>query len=248
MAGRHRKPTPFPHLLVSTIVGVLLAGTVTVFTIDVVHSPTPLALPTPATPEPTFNYPPPQPPVIPIPPPPEPTTSPPPEPTPPPPPPPEPPAPSPPKPPPPPQPPQPPQPDEEPVPPPPKPKPEPKPEPEPEPLVELDLGPIEVELLPHDECSGLGVDNHVEEACNQILSAVPGVEVVGGRAARPNNPTSCHPRGLALDLMTYSNKSLGDRLAEYVRANKSSLGATTLLWQVRDHYDHVHVSFEPCYR
>lgn len=122
---------------------------------------------------------------------------------------------------------------------------EPSPEPKPE-------KPADVAPEPPDQpqssprCSGLKVNVPVVVACNLIMAAVPGVTVVGGRAARPNNPTSCHPKGLALDLMVYGNKALGDRLAAFVRANKPLLGATTVLWQVADHYDHVHVSFAPC--
>jgi hypothetical protein len=96
------------------------------------------------------------------------------------------------------------------------------------------------------KCSGLGVAANVRRACNVIVAAVPGIPAIGGRAARPGNPTSCHPKGLALDLMTDS-RALGDRIAAFVRANKDLLGATTILWEVPDHYDHVHVSFKNCY-
>lgn len=95
-------------------------------------------------------------------------------------------------------------------------------------------------------CEGLGVAASVKVACNLIIAAVPGITVIGGRAARPNNPSSCHPRGLALDFMTYRDKALGDRIVAFVRANKTLLGVTTILWQVPAHHDHVHLSFSPC--
>jgi hypothetical protein len=47
--------------------------------------------------------------------------------------------------------------------------------------------------------------------------------------------------------MVYNNKALGDRIFDYVKKNQVELGATpVILWQVADHYDHVHVSFVPC--
>lgn len=82
--------------------------------------------------------------------------------------------------------------------------------------------------------------------CNLVMAAVPEIPYVGGRATRPANPTSCHPKGLGLDFMVYEDRALGDRVAQYVRDNADTLGATTILWQVDDHYDHIHVSFEPC--
>lgn len=124
-------------------------------------------------------------------------------------------------------------------------RPEPSPEPKPEKPADVAPEPLD-QPQSSPRCDGLKVEATVQVACNLIMAAVPGVTVVGGRAARPGNPTSCHPKGLALDLMIYKDKALGDRLAAFVRANKSLLGATTVLWQVADHYDHVHVSFAPC--
>lgn len=96
------------------------------------------------------------------------------------------------------------------------------------------------------KCHNVGVKPQVVKACDQITAAVPGITAIGGRAARPHNPTSCHPSGLALDLMVYGNTALGDRIYAYARAHKAELGVTTLLWQVPDHYDHVHASVTPC--
>jgi hypothetical protein len=96
------------------------------------------------------------------------------------------------------------------------------------------------------KCSGLGVLPQAVKACEQITAAVPGITVIYGRGSRAGNPTSCHPLGLALDLMVYRDKALGDRVAAYVRAHKAELGVTTILWQVKDHFDHVHASLLPC--
>lgn len=109
------------------------------------------------------------------------------------------------------------------------------------------LPPVKVPLTPL--CNGLNVLPQVSKGCNDILGnvagALTGVSAVGGRGSRPDNPTSCHPKGLAVDLMVRSRLT-GDLIAAYARLNKSRLGITTILWQVPDHYDHVHLSFAPC--
>lgn len=122
--------------------------------------------------------------------------------------------------------------------------------PKPKPPVAIDppiLPPVKVPLTPL--CNGLNVLPQVSKGCNDILGnvvgALTGVTAVGGRGARPDNPTSCHPKGLAVDLMVRSRLT-GDLIAAYARLNKSRLGITTILWQVPDHYDHVHLSFAPC--
>jgi hypothetical protein len=108
--------------------------------------------------------------------------------------------------------------------------------------------PIAQQTSDNGLCRGLGVEDQVVRACNMIVDNVSGIDVIGGYGLRPSNPTSCHPQGLALDLMTYDDMDLGDRIYSYILNNKESLGATTVLWRVAAHYDHVHVSFDPCYR
>lgn len=109
------------------------------------------------------------------------------------------------------------------------------------------LPPVKVPLQPL--CNGLNVLPQVSRGCNDILGNVvgvlTGVSAVGGRGARPDNPTSCHPQGLALDLIV-RNKLTGNLIVAYVKLNKTRLGITTILWQVPDHFDHVHLSFAPC--
>jgi len=145
------------------------------------------------------------------------------------------------------------------------PTPEPEPEPAPEsteapkpPLERKVARPLapEVPTIPEApaasaKCRGLRVADQVQRACDLIVAAVPGIGAIGGRAARPNNPTSCHPKGLALDFMVNgsgrNDKALGDRIYAFIQANRDLLGVTTLLWRTADHYDHIHASFAPCH-
>lgn len=99
----------------------------------------------------------------------------------------------------------------------------------------------------NSKCGTMGLQPKPRAACNQILAAFPQIKSVLGVGARAGNPTSCHPRGLAIDFIVGNDKALGDRLYAYVIARRSALGATpVVLWQVPNHYDHVHVSFDPC--
>lgn len=86
-----------------------------------------------------------------------------------------------------------------------------------------------------------GVAVHVARA-GQHLREKFGVDDVGGVADRPNNPTSDHPRGYALDFMV--DRSTGDALAAYAEEHSEVLGIKYILWETEDHYDHVHISFE----
>lgn len=87
-----------------------------------------------------------------------------------------------------------------------------------------------------------GVKPHVAQAGYHLM-AVFGLSEsdVGGVASRPGNPTSDHPKGLALDFMV--DDSTGDALAAYSDEHSAELGINYILWQVPDHYDHVHISF-----
>jgi hypothetical protein len=97
------------------------------------------------------------------------------------------------------------------------------------------------------KCGSIGLLPTPKAACNQILAAFPEIKSVLGVGGRAGNPNSCHPKGLAIDFIVGTSKALGDRLYAYVIARRSALGATpVVLWQVPDHFDHVHVSFSPC--
>lgn len=86
-----------------------------------------------------------------------------------------------------------------------------------------------------------GVEPHVAEAGHHLQEKF-GVDDVGGVAERPDNPTSDHPSGLALDFMV--DRSTGDALAGYAEEHSEDLGIKYILWQTEDHYDHVHISFD----
>jgi len=125
------------------------------------------------------------------------------------------------------------------------PTPTPKPKPKPKPST---VKPAPVEVAPvavtsSAKCKGIGVLPNVVAACNQIVAAFPELGTIGGRAARAN--ASCHPSGQALDLMVTSN-ALGDRISAYAKAHKAELGIALILWEVPNHFDHVHLSFAPC--
>lgn len=87
-----------------------------------------------------------------------------------------------------------------------------------------------------------GVRPHVAQAGYHLIEVFGLSEsAVGGVASRPSNPSSDHPRGLALDF-TVGNET-GDALAAYAEQNADALGINYILWQVPAHYDHVHISF-----
>jgi hypothetical protein len=87
-----------------------------------------------------------------------------------------------------------------------------------------------------------GVASHVAIVGN-FLQARFNVKTVGGRQSRPNNPTSDHPKGLALDFIITGAQA--DALNKCALANKEAWNITYTLWQVPAHYDHVHISFQP---
>lgn len=109
-----------------------------------------------------------------------------------------------------------------------------------------------------------GVKSHVKEAAYEIGEKfdVATIYGVGGRT----NPTSDHPKGLALDFMVYGDRAKGDAIAEYAVANAGRLGITYVIWWQRiyttsgsdahkwrqmedrgsitqNHKDHPHISF-----
>lgn len=101
------------------------------------------------------------------------------------------------------------------------------------------------------------VKPHVAAAAEEIGRQF-GIKNVGGYRRFGSVPNSDHPKGLALDFMTFS-KTTHDAIATYAIANASRLGvtyvitfgkiwtATTGEWKTytgpSPHIDHVHVSF-----
>lgn len=84
-----------------------------------------------------------------------------------------------------------------------------------------------------------------------IQSRFPWATNIGG--VRADN-LKWHPQGLALDVMTdpgHGNNdpaspeglAKGNALYAWLTANKQALGIDYLLWQEKDHYNHIHVNF-----
>ena len=102
-----------------------------------------------------------------------------------------------------------------------------------------------------------GVQPQVAEV-GCTLRAEFGIQTIYGyRAGDPGD----HGKGLALDVMVYSDTALGDQVAEYVLANQAEFGVSYVIWQQRinfgdgwqymedrgsptaNHMDHPHISF-----
>ncbi|MFC4943969.1 hypothetical protein [Pseudonocardia sp. GCM10023141] len=109
------------------------------------------------------------------------------------------------------------------------------------------------------DLSGLGPVKPWARSAARFLSCLfdhPTLLGVGGRGG-----VSDHPLGLAVDFMT--GRERGDRIAACALANRRELGISYVIWRQRinfgdgwqamedrgsiteNHYDHVHVSFEP---
>lgn len=103
-----------------------------------------------------------------------------------------------------------------------------------------------------------GVKPHVAKA-GHYLQRRFGVRSVGGVGQRAN--ASDHPKGLALDFMTYSDLAKGDALVNYLTPRAGHFGVKYIIWKQRinsgsgwrgmadrgsvtaNHFDHPHVSF-----
>ncbi len=106
-------------------------------------------------------------------------------------------------------------------------------------------GPNGTAALTGDPCptEGFGgVKPHVAQAGWHLVIVFGLSESqVGGVASRPGNPGSDHPRGYALDFMV--DNSTGDAIEAYAEEHSEELGIKYILWEVANHYDHVHISF-----
>lgn len=65
-----------------------------------------------------------------------------------------------------------------------------------------------------------------------------------------------HPSGLALDVMIpgagglndptpAAGKAMGDQMYAWLMANKDQLGIDYIMWQEKDHFNHLHINFKP---
>lgn len=103
-----------------------------------------------------------------------------------------------------------------------------------------------------------GTRPHVAQVGHHLMQQFD-IDSVGGAAGRSGGGD--HAQGLALDLMV--DTATGNQIAEYVLAHQSQFGVKYVIWRQRinmgsgwehmedrgsptaNHYDHVHVSFEP---
>lgn len=81
-----------------------------------------------------------------------------------------------------------------------------------------------------------------------IFRRFPGTRSMGIDNCRPvtGNPNvwSQHAWGNALDIGV-PDRATGDRVAAYLRGGMGRLNLSEVIWWVKDHYDHVHVSGAP---
>lgn len=121
-----------------------------------------------------------------------------------------------------------------------------------------------------DKTTKIGpVKDNVQKSCEEVIThaeaANPGHYVTQVYGYDPSS-TPEHSAGTALDLMVYSDRQLGDWIADYLWANRSRLKVRWIIWRQRirstspgkgddwramadrgsvtqNHFDHVHVNF-----
>jgi hypothetical protein len=94
------------------------------------------------------------------------------------------------------------------------------------PTAHATMGPDESLLQPDT----IDLLHHVEET-------FPEVPNIGGW--RPDKIPD-HPSGRALDIMVYGDTELGNRIAADLREHQAEYHIRYILWQVPNHYNHVH--------
>ena len=110
--------------------------------------------------------------------------------------------------------------------------------------------------LPPINLPGASNPNNVSEAGLQpqsvaalraIQGQFPNIPLTSAKMGREGDPYEWHPDGRGLDLGipkwdTAAGKAMGDKVNAWILANKEALGVQGTLWQVPDHYNHIHVS------
>lgn len=86
---------------------------------------------------------------------------------------------------------------------------------------------------------GSGLCPNAWALADYIRDTYPGVQSIGG-VRQDRLPD--HPSGHALDIMVGGNSGLGSAINADVKAQRERFGVKYTLWQVPQHYDHVHVT------
>lgn len=86
-------------------------------------------------------------------------------------------------------------------------------------------------------------------ALQAIFGQFGGTGIQFSSGYRATDPYEWHPGGRGLDIgipnwNTPQGKAIGDQVNNWIQANKELLGVYGTLWQVADHYNHVHVSMK----
>lgn len=91
-----------------------------------------------------------------------------------------------------------------------------------------------------------GLQPQAMAALAAIQGQFPGIAPLTS-GFRASDPFEWHPGGRGLDLgfpETPEGKAMGDQVNAWILANKELLGVYGTLWQVADHYNHIHVSIK----
>jgi hypothetical protein len=95
--------------------------------------------------------------------------------------------------------------------------------------------------------SEAGLQPQSVAALRAIQGQFPNIPLTSAKSGRENDPFEWHPDGRGLDLgipnwNTPEGKAVGDQVNAWILQNKQRLGVQGTLWQVKDHYNHIHVS------
>ncbi|SDC25881.1 hypothetical protein SAMN04488581_0401 [Mycolicibacterium neoaurum] len=98
--------------------------------------------------------------------------------------------------------------------------------------------------------SDAGLQINTLKAKRAIAAAFPQITEFGGVR---KDALKWHPNGLAIDVMipgqggnndptTPEGLALGNQIYDFIMANKEALGVDYVMWQEKDHYNHLHVN------
>ena len=87
---------------------------------------------------------------------------------------------------------------------------------------------------------GQGLTANAAAVADYVRNAYPGVQSIGGW--RPCDWAGEHCSGRAIDIMVGGNTALGNTINNDLQSQRGRFGIKYILWGVRDHADHLHVS------